>query len=65
VRLAREVLDRTEGVRVIETGFDRVSGEALLRCGLALKHAGAEQREIRPVYGRKSEAEIKFNVHLS
>jgi tRNA threonylcarbamoyladenosine biosynthesis protein TsaB len=58
VRLAREVLDRMEGVRVIETGFDRVSGEALLRCGLALKRAGAEQREIKPGYGRKSEAEI-------
>jgi tRNA threonylcarbamoyladenosine biosynthesis protein TsaB len=65
VRLAREVLDGMEGVRMIETGFDRVSGEALLRCGLALRRAGAQQHEIKTVYGRKSDAEIKFNVHLS
>ncbi len=65
VRLARPVLDGIKGVSMIERGFDRVSGEALLRCGLALQHAGGEQHEIKPVYGRKSEAEIKFNVHLS
>jgi tRNA threonylcarbamoyladenosine biosynthesis protein TsaB len=65
VRLARPVLDGIEGVRMIETGFDRVSGEALLRCGLAVQRAGAARHEIKPVYGRKSEAEIKFNVQLS
>lgn len=65
VRLARPVLDGIEGVRMIERGFDRVAGEAFLHCGYALKRAGTQQHEIKPVYGRKSEAEIKFNVHLS
>ncbi len=65
LRPARAVLDRIEGARIVETGFDRVSGEALLRCGRALQAAGTQKHDIKPVYGRKSEAEIKFNVHLS
>ncbi len=65
IRLCRSVLDRQPGIRIIESGFDRVAGEALLRCGLAASRTSTGQREIKPLYGRKSEAEIKFNVHLS
>lgn len=64
VRLCREDLAGIEGLRLIEEGFQRVSGEALLRAGLA--EAGRDPRlEPKPIYGRRSEAEIKFNIDVS
>jgi tRNA threonylcarbamoyladenosine biosynthesis protein TsaB len=64
VGLCRAALAGLEGVRLIEGAFQRLSGEALLRAGLARAAAGPEDG-LRPVYGRRSEAEIKFNLDLS
>jgi tRNA threonylcarbamoyladenosine biosynthesis protein TsaB len=63
-RLCLPELAGVEGLRVIEDGWQRISGEALLNTGLAL--AAIERRsEVKPIYGRKSEAEIKFNINVS
>ncbi|OPY63360.1 MAG: tRNA threonylcarbamoyladenosine biosynthesis protein TsaB [Syntrophorhabdaceae bacterium PtaU1.Bin034] len=64
VKLCRSVLTAIEGVRLIEQGFDRVSGEALLRTGLARRITNGHE-DVAPLYGRKSEAEIKFNITVS
>lgn len=63
VRLCEAVLNELDGVRSLKTGFHRVAGEALLRTGLA-GYGAAEGRPVLPIYGRKSEAEIKFDVTL-
>lgn len=62
--LCRESLLHREGITLINDDFGRVQGEALLRLGLAA-HAAGERKDLVPIYGRKSEAEIKFNVDLS
>lgn len=64
VRLCREELAGVEGLRLIEEGFQRISGEALLHAGLAEAERG-RQIEPKPIYGRRSEAEIKFNINVS
>ena len=64
VRLCRNVLAEIEGVRTIEDGFQRVSGEALLKLGLSLYDQGPLP-EALPIYGRRSEAEIKFGLDVS
>ena len=52
-----------DGLRVIDGPLERVSGEALLRAGLAAAGPG-HGVEVKPIYGRKSEAEIKFNIDI-
>ena len=64
VGLCRRQLAGVEGLRVVEDGFQRVSGEALLQTGLVLA-ARQDRPEAKPIYGRKSEAEIKFNIDVS
>jgi tRNA threonylcarbamoyladenosine biosynthesis protein TsaB len=64
VRLCAPLLQAIEGVRVLDTGFQRVSGEALLKVGLA-RYGRGEEGEIKPIYGRRSEAEIKFHLSVS
>jgi tRNA threonylcarbamoyladenosine biosynthesis protein TsaB len=61
--LCRTTLGDIEGVRIIE-GFQQISGAALLRCGLARFEEG-QQGETKPIYGRRSEAEIRFKVEVS
>jgi hypothetical protein len=63
-RQCRAVLAETEGIETMEEGFERISGEALLRCGTPLFDEG-RRGEARPIYGRRSEAEIKYNIDLS
>jgi tRNA threonylcarbamoyladenosine biosynthesis protein TsaB len=64
VRLCRQELEGVEGLHVIEEGFQRVSGEALLRAGL-IEAAQGRGLEAEPIYGRRSEAEIKFDIAVS
>lgn len=64
VGLCKGALEGVEGVRLIEGAFERLSGEALLRAGIA-RAAGGQEVEVRPIYGRRSEAEIKFNLDVS
>jgi tRNA threonylcarbamoyladenosine biosynthesis protein TsaB len=64
LRLCQEPLLRQEGITLIDDYFGRVQGEALLRLGFAVHTAGGHEDPV-PIYGRKSEAEIKFNVTIS
>ena len=52
------------GVTLIKDLFTRVSGEALIREGLKRLSSDTWGNTL-PIYGRKSEAEIKFNVTLT
>ncbi|MGD0229128.1 MAG: tRNA (adenosine(37)-N6)-threonylcarbamoyltransferase complex dimerization subunit type 1 TsaB [Syntrophorhabdales bacterium] len=63
LRLCRTVLEGMEGLRMIDGAFQRVSGEALLRAGMAGDALG-HREEVKPIYGRRSEAEIKFNIDI-
>lgn len=62
--MCRKVLDGTPGLRIAETGFQQVSAEALLRAGIARLEKGA-LGETKPIYGRRSEAEIRFKMEVS
>jgi tRNA threonylcarbamoyladenosine biosynthesis protein TsaB len=64
LRLCEEKLALVEGVTLIKDDFQRVRGEALLRLGLEAHAEGAHTEPV-PIYGRRSEAEIKFNVTVS
>ncbi len=63
VGMSKPALGGIAGVRVIEGEFQRVSGEALLRAGIAAQALG-RRSETKPIYGRRSEAEIRFNVNI-
>jgi tRNA threonylcarbamoyladenosine biosynthesis protein TsaB len=63
LRLCEERLASVEGITIIKDDYQRVRGEALLRLGLEAYAAGVG-KEPFPIYGRRSEAEIKFNVIL-
>jgi len=62
--LCEDVLSGINGVALIKDRFQAVSGEALLKTGLPLI-TGSPSCEVKPIYGRRSEAEIKFNVKLT
>lgn len=63
VAFCESFLSGTDDIWVIKEGFSRVSGEALIREGL--KRAGkGENDSLQPIYCRKSEAEIKFNLTI-
>jgi tRNA threonylcarbamoyladenosine biosynthesis protein TsaB len=64
LRLCEERLDSVQGITLIKDEYQRVRGEALLRLGLEAHAAGAWKEPV-PIYGRKSEAEIRFNVTVS
>jgi tRNA threonylcarbamoyladenosine biosynthesis protein TsaB len=50
-------------VRIIKDGFSRISGDALVREGLK-RASEAGTGTPQPIYCRKSEAEIKFNIDV-
>jgi tRNA threonylcarbamoyladenosine biosynthesis protein TsaB len=64
VALCEEFLAAAGGVVVVKDGFSRVSGEQLIREGLK-RADGVPVQAITPIYGRRSEAEIKFNVTVT
>jgi tRNA threonylcarbamoyladenosine biosynthesis protein TsaB len=57
--------DRIEGRHLIlHNGlFDHVPMQALIRLGI--ENAKRKEENVVPLYGRRSEAEIKFDVHLT
>jgi tRNA threonylcarbamoyladenosine biosynthesis protein TsaB len=63
VGLCRSALAGIVDLRMIEGHFQRVSGEALLGAGIAAQAHGRHE-EAKPIYGRRSEAEIKFNISI-
>ncbi len=64
LRLCQEALLGKEGITLIADDYGRVQGDALLRLGFKA-HAAENQAETVPIYGRRSEAEIKFNITIS
>jgi tRNA threonylcarbamoyladenosine biosynthesis protein TsaB len=60
----RSVLESKKGLTVMTHDFLRVTGEDLLRCGLA-DRVELPGQNVKPIYGRRSEAEIKFGLDLS
>ncbi len=63
VGLCRSALAGIVGLQMIDGQFLRVSGEALLQAGIAAESLGRHE-ETKPIYGRRSEAEIKFNISI-
>ena len=64
LRLCDDFLRGQAGTILVREEFSRVQGEALLELGIHVRSAG-EPLSAEPIYGRKSEAEIKFNVTIS
>lgn len=64
VRLCEPMLSAVQGVTVIHDRHERVLGESLVRLGTEQYRSGVSG-DIKPVYGRKSEAEIKFHVTVT
>jgi len=61
--LCEPLLSHMNEVRVIREGFSMISGHALIKEGLMrASETGAETP--LPIYCRKSEAEIKFNIDI-
>jgi tRNA threonylcarbamoyladenosine biosynthesis protein TsaB len=59
-----DILSSMDGVLLMREGFSRISGEMLAREGLRLEAQGAGH-DLKPLYGRRSEAEIKFGVKVT
>lgn len=59
--ICESVLSGIHDVRIIREGFLQISGEALIKEGLK-KESISGKIPLEPIYCRKSEAEIKFNV---
>jgi tRNA threonylcarbamoyladenosine biosynthesis protein TsaB len=64
VRLCELALSVIEGVVIVKDRQDRVTGESLIRLGTE-KRREAIADVLKPIYGRKSEAEIKFHVTVT
>ena len=64
VRLCEPVLSGLEGITLVTDGHQRILGESLLRLGTERYREGAPG-VVKPVYGRKSEAEIKFHLTVT
>ena len=64
IDFCREVVSSLDGVTLIDNDFSRISGEALIKEGLRLikenSMAGTD-----PIYCRRSDAEIKFNISIT
>lgn len=64
VKLCEDILSGIEGVVAIKERHQRVMGESLVQLGIE-RHRQGTAEVIKPIYGRKSEAEIKFNVTVT
>jgi tRNA threonylcarbamoyladenosine biosynthesis protein TsaB len=63
IDVARPVLERLPGATILRQGFDRVTGEVLIREGIR-QGTTVAAGEVKPLYCRRSEAEIKFKVSV-
>jgi tRNA threonylcarbamoyladenosine biosynthesis protein TsaB len=59
--LCEPLLSGMHDVLIIREGFSKISGEALIKEGL-IREKILDKKSLEPIYCRKSEAEIKFNV---
>lgn len=63
VRICGDILSPIDGVLLMREGFSRISGEALIKVGVQ-RAAQVKKHDLKPIYGRRSEAEIKFGVKV-
>ncbi len=63
VRVCENFLSSIDGVQLMREGFSRISGEALIKVGLE-RASQKKSHYFKPIYGRRSEAEIKFGVKV-
>jgi tRNA threonylcarbamoyladenosine biosynthesis protein TsaB len=63
IAIASPVIDRLPGATVLRQGFKRVTGEDLIREGMK-RAIAVPAGEVKPLYCRRSEAEIKFKVSV-
>lgn len=61
--IAAPFLSKMHGVTILADRFARISAAALIKEGLARAEEPITA-SLKPIYGRRSEAEIKFNVEL-
>jgi len=54
-------LDKVEGVTIEKNKYQTIIAGALIKTGITIMK-NTTQYDTKPIYGRKSEAEIKFNV---
>lgn len=64
VRLCQATLSAVAGFTTVKDRHQRVLGESLIRLGTERGREGI-LKAIKPVYGRRSEAEIKFHVTVT
>ena len=62
-RLCETHLSSLDGVSIVHGEFDQVRGRALVDDRLSAMDPGGPDN-LKPIYGRRSEAEIKFNVTI-
>jgi len=60
----KHLLDIGKGITIKKGFSENIAGEAIIREGLK-RSASDMAGRLMPIYGRKSEAEIKFNVSLT
>ncbi len=60
--ICQEILSTTEGVTMEKDNYRTVSSGALIKAGRAIMMTEPPDSKIKPIYGRRSEAEIRFNV---
>lgn len=66
VRLCEPFLAQLDGVTIVRDRHQRVMGESLIRLGFEKQRSGTSTPEaVKPLYGRKSEAEIRFHVTVT
>jgi tRNA threonylcarbamoyladenosine biosynthesis protein TsaB len=63
VRICQDFLSSIDGVQLMSKGFSRISGETLIKVGLQ-RVSQEKHLDLRPIYGRRSDAEIKFGVKV-
>jgi tRNA threonylcarbamoyladenosine biosynthesis protein TsaB len=64
VEICESILSELSDVTLIRDSHQRVTGESLVRLALEKQRLGKID-PIRPIYGRKSEAEIRFQVTVT
>jgi tRNA threonylcarbamoyladenosine biosynthesis protein TsaB len=64
VRLCEPMLSSVEGVTVIGDHHQRIMGESLIELGTERYRTGNSEA-MKPIYGRRSEAEIKFDLTVT
>jgi tRNA threonylcarbamoyladenosine biosynthesis protein TsaB len=62
VGICQEILSTAEGVTMEKDNYRTISSGALIKAGSTIMMTEAPDSKIKPIYGRRSEAEIRFNV---